>query len=460
MITAAAQTAAGPGPANKSPDVSGAALVLLASALIYLTVRVALVTSRDGHTPFLSANDRSRWAAAAALLEERTFAIDHIMIRPGWNTIDKVSHYGRDGLQHYYSSKPPWMSVVLAGQTWIVERMVRARLADRPFLVGRVVIWLNNAPLILLWGWFIVLLSARWGETSFGRLFLIATAMWGTLLTPFGTTINNHLPGAVATLVAFYAVLRIWYDGQSRWYYFLAAGLAAAVSAACEMPALAFLCGVCGALMIRSPRLFALFALPPILLVAAVYFGINEWAHDTWRPPYTFRVPGEDWTGNNWYNYPGSYWLDGQRKGVDIGEPSMARYAFHCLCGHHGLLSLTPVWLLGIWGVFLWWRRKQYAILLAIVGLTIVCLVFYVFLRPPIERNYGGVTCGLRWLLWLVPLWLVALLPAADHMGRSLVGRVVSLGLLGVSVFSAVYPLMNPWTHPWIYQWLAATGRI
>ncbi len=441
------------------PFFSVAAACLVVSALLYLTIRVVLVTSRDGHTPFLSANDRSRWAAAAALLTEGTFAIDHIMVRPGWNTIDKVSHYGRDGKQHFYSSKPPWISVVLAGQTWVVERVVRTRLLEHPHLVGRIVIWLNNGPLMLLWSWLAVLLAARWGETSFGRLFVIAAATWGTLLTPFGSTINNHLPAAVATLAAFYCLLRVWYDGQTAWYYFFVAGLAAALAAACEMPAVAFLAGVCAALLIRSPRSFVLFALPPILLVAIAYFGINFWAHGTWRPPYTIRVAGDDWTGSNWYNYPGSYWLDGQRRGVDIGEPSVARYAWHCLVGHHGLFSLTPLWLLSAWGVVLLFRRKQYASVLAIAGLTIACLVFYVLLRPPIERNYGGVSCGLRWLLWLVPLWLYALLPAADRLGQSTTGRVVTLLLLGVSIFSAIYPGLNPWTHPWIYQWLDVLGN-
>ena len=39
------------------------------------------------------------------------------------------------------------------------------------------------------------------------------------------------------------------------------------------------------------------------------------------------------------------------RSPIDQGEPSRALYAFHVLIGHHGILSLTPVWLLSAVGL-------------------------------------------------------------------------------------------------------------
>ena len=37
--------------------------------------------------------------------------------------------------------------------------------------------------------------------------------------------------------------------------------------------------------------------------------------------------------------------------------------------------------------------------------LTIVVLAFYTW--NPKARNYGGSTQGLRWLFWMIPLWLL-----------------------------------------------------
>ena len=45
------------------------------------------------------------------------------------------------------------------------------------------------------------------------------------------------------------------------------------------------------------------------------------------------------------------------------------------------------------------------------MALTAVGLTFYLS-RPMIDRNYGGVSCGFRWMFWLTPLWLLALVPA------------------------------------------------
>ena len=41
----------------------------------------------------------------------------------------------------------------------------------------------------------------------------------------------------------------------------------------------------------------------------------------------------------------------------------------------------------------------------------------------PKARNYGGSTQGLRWLFWLIPMWLLCL-PAGLATGQEGVGRV------------------------------------
>lgn len=92
------------------------------------------------------------------------------------------------------------------------------------------------------------------------------------------------------------------------------------------------------------------------------------------------------------------------------------------------------------------------ALAVTTIAITLIVLAFYLT-RPQMDRNYGGGTCCLRWLIWLTPLWLLNLLPAADWLGKSRGGQAFAIALLAISVFSAHYAADNPWNHPWIYEW-------
>ncbi len=100
-------------------------------------------------------------------------------------------------------------------------------------------------------------------------------------------------------------------------------------------------------------------------------------------------------------------------------------------------------------------RLRELAIL--IIAVSAACLTFYLT-RGMGFRNYGGMTCGLRWMFWLAPLWLLAMLPAADAMASRRWTRGAALVLLVASVFSVAYPTWNPWTNPWIVDFLSYFG--
>jgi hypothetical protein len=166
---------------------------------------------------------------------------------------------------------------------------------------------------------------------------------------------------------------------------------------------------------------------------------------------------------DNWYDYEGTYWTDEKKTGVDRGEPSRWVYAFHCLVGHRGIFSLTPIWLLIIPGVWMLWKRDETELrgfALLVVILTLVVLAFYIVQRPLEDRNYGGVSSGLRWMFWFTPLWLVALLPAADALDGARWKRGLAMALLAVSVFSAHYASLNPWSQPWLFDFWTYLGWI
>ncbi|HZN33197.1 MAG TPA: hypothetical protein VFB80_05235, partial [Pirellulaceae bacterium] len=274
-------------------------LLIVISGGIMLA-RVMHVQSGEGNnaTPFLSANDRSRWTTIRALGDDQTYSIDHIIFSErggrirGWHTIDLVRHRGRDGLQHYYSSKPTLLMTLLAGEYWLVKTLTGATLKDQTFYVARLMLLLTNvlplvAALVLL-AWQIDRLS----QSDGARVFAVAAACFATFLTTFAVTLNNHLTAGISLIVGLAAVLPIA-SGESRaWWRFAVGGLAFGFLASNELPALSMLLLVGVGLLLLSPlRTIAAFV-PAALVVAAGAFGTNILAHGDWRTPYAHRSDG------------------------------------------------------------------------------------------------------------------------------------------------------------------------
>ena len=462
--------------------------------------RVAKVREEYGRRlriqrPFLSANDRSRWCTIRALVDDGTYEIDQIVAnaneRGVWNTIDMVKHVGDDGKPHLYSTKPPLFPTLVAGEYWVIKNLTGLTLKDNTHTVVRIILFTVNVTSIVVFLLVLARLVERYGTTDWGRMVVLTTATLGTFLTTFAVTLNNHIIAAVCVLVAIDAAMRILYENERRLRFFALAVAAASFAVAVELPALLLLTLVGLALLWKYPRETLTAGVPAAFIVLGAAVGTNYVAHDTIKPAYGFRDRGNDeqgeprdWTNGNWYNYTfeirdpnnpdkppriaQSYWSRDERSlarrsGVDRGDPSLANYGFHMLVGHHGIFSLTPIWVFSLVGMFgLCVRRDPRSLRLLggiIVVITGVVFVFYL-MQPQENRNYGGMTTGLRWTFWLVPLWLLALLPAADWTAGSRGRRITITACLALSVMSASYATWNPWSHPWIADLLAHLGWI
>src|SRR5262249_29481209 len=193
------------------------------------------------------------------------------------------------------------------------------------------------------------------GTTDWGRLFVFASACFGTFITTFSVTLNNHMLATISTLVAAYPFLIASYNRNSAAApegrfalpsngWLLLSGISAGLTACLELPALTLVAALALAVLVAAP-LRALLFLAPALLVFGSEFGLNKLALGAW-------LPIQSKFGDPWYEYPGSHWLrpgPGQVKhGIDFAREheSVYAYAFNCLVGHHGLFSLTPIWLL------------------------------------------------------------------------------------------------------------------
>jgi hypothetical protein len=292
----------------------------------------------------------------------------------------------------------------------------------------------------------------------------------GTFLLTFSSTLNNHTPAAYCVLFAAYPLVRAIQEKRDmtpRGY--LCCGFFAACATTFDLPAASYLAAIGLPLLIAQPRNTLLFFLPGALLPILALFACNYAAMGQLLPAYSEF-------GGPWYNFEGSHWAKRGTpagKGLDFSAEPTHVYAFHLLLGHHGWFSLTPVWFLALGSLLALgirsaadvrkvfgkpagtgWTPEMFAAMTLVVSVT----VFAFYLTRTQSYNYGGNTSGPRWLFWLIPLWVLAIPPAADRLAGSKGGRLLCAVLLGFSVMSVLYPAANPWRHPWILNLMEFTG--
>ena len=185
--------------------------MLIVASAATMCGRIVQIDSDHGN-PFLSANDRSRWATVRALVDEGTYSIDNIHEIRGWHTIDKVKHPDENGVERFYSSKPPLFPTLLAGQYYLIKQVTGETLEQRPYYIARMMLMLTNVLPLMLYFLLLASIIEKWGTTTLGRIFTMIVATFGTFLTTFAVTLNNHLPAAVGVMLALYAANEIWYE--------------------------------------------------------------------------------------------------------------------------------------------------------------------------------------------------------------------------------------------------------
>jgi len=234
--------------------------LLIVLALTPVAWRTANVTNHGatGESPMFSANDRSRWCQVASLVEHGEWEIDKV-IRPGsaieWDTIDKVVHRGRDGLIHSYSSKPPLLATIVAGEYWLLASQTGWVLTESPLPVVRALLTINSVICLAI----LMILLASFLEPMFvsdwTRYFVLAAAGWGTFLTTFAITLNNHLPAATTAMATIWLADRIVRQpGQRVWSRCFWMGIWAAMTVAFELPAVSLFGVVALVALVRAPK--------------------------------------------------------------------------------------------------------------------------------------------------------------------------------------------------------------
>jgi hypothetical protein len=396
--------------------------------------------------PFYGANDLSRWSTVYSLGERGTYNIDET---PWRGTIDRVRLNG-----HFYSEKPPLLPTLLAGEYLLLKKLSFGRLSFRnsPETVVRVIlVSINLVPLVIFLGLFSRLLD-RLAPDPWIRAYAMTAAGLGTFLTGFSITLNNHTITAFSLFFALYPAFLIWCEGQRAGRLLAVAGFFAGFAAVNEYPAAAFLVALGAGLAWKARRQTLVWFLPFALLPIAGHFWTNYLVTGDLLPAYMHKDA---------FVFPGSYWMiapiSGRgvgRGGIDSLNEPWPVYLFHMLVGHHGILSLSPIFIFTLMGVWSSLRSRgsplrAFAALAAL--LTLVLLVFYTFITG---RIYGGLCCGLRFFFWLIPLWLLLLPEGLRGKTTHRWFRGMALAFLLISAISVFYCARNPWSRPWIHEYL------
>ena len=430
-------------------------LVLLAVA-VCVAVQVAYVARS---VPLQSANDRSRWATIRALVEDDTYVIDRLQTDRtdrSWSTIDVVRHE-RDGETHFYSTKPPLMPTLVAGLVGGIERTIGLSLAADTTQATRLVLLLVNAVPMAVALWLIGRLALHFVDGAFGPAVVVLAAGIGTMHLPFVASLNNHTIALWATAIALAASHRFHVsdDANTQRLAAATAGLFAMWACCNELPAALFGLTLFGWFLRENWKRTLLWFAPAALVPLAGFFWTNYEATGGWKPFYMYYG-----TEKYEYVYEGrpSYWMDPQ--GIDANRDDSLTYAMHCLVGHHGLFSLTPVLLVAVAGAFLWRRHpSRWLRFWAVAAGLLTAAVFAFFMTRTENYNYGGVSVALRWMLWLTPLWAILMMAALKAATSRWLRAIVSL-LLAVSIASAMECGANPWQHNWLFLAMEQAGWI
>jgi hypothetical protein len=397
-----------PWPGGSEQDGPRSRRIAAAVAFLLTFLPLSVLTHRN---VFPAGNDASRFAQIEALVDYREPYIDHSRYR---RTVDRVEIGG-----HSYSNKPPVLALAGTAVYAVLKTITGWTFRSHEGNVVRtLVILLVALPTACLVSLFYLALAWHPRISRLNRWLTTAALAWGTILTSFSVTLNNHTVAAALLFAAVVAACR----GRAVWAG-LWAGLTVCVDAVPGLiivPILLWIvhdtAGRRG--MARSLIVFA---------GCAVLFLLADWIIvGSLLPPKL--VPGGIDRSSSFGKSAGGVLL-----------PERWTYPVECLVGGHGFFSVSPVLIFGAIGLYLALRRPLVLstrwcwLIAAGVGLQILSHIV-------LAGSYGGWSYGFRYLIPVVPL-LLFFAPAVLTRWRTRAFAPV----LVVSVLFALLGVYNPW---------------
>jgi hypothetical protein len=386
----------------------------------------------------------SHYATVESLVDYGTYHIDRSRYV---RTIDKY----KVG-DHFISSKQPALSTYGAGVYWVYQKLTGKKISRHEGDVVRTVGFFSGGLSHLAFLIYFYRLCRLLLKRDLAVILGMAAASFAFLGVAYGTHINKHSPAAALVIIGlFYAVrIRGVTDGAAprvstpaRSLDYWLAGLALGLLVAVDVPSLAFSGLVFLYLASHDWRRTLIYFVPGLLPGLLCQLILTYEISGSFKP---FQLNQSIKQFKNFYfKNPGG--IDGLREPKPI-------YAFNVLLGHHGVFSMTPLCLFGLWElVRCLWLRVRMRVSLLVVTTLAVLFGFYI-LRT---HNYGGWSVGMRWLVPYMPLLLLYFAFWVDRIRLTLGRWSLVLTAFLVSTFHVQDGLTSPFQYSVWQNWLDGT---
>ena len=367
----------------------------------------------------VQAHQASRLALSAALVEQRTIVIDRYEETLG------VDFAEREG--HLLSDKAPGQPF-LAAPVYAVGRALGLESAARERPIGNRTMWWVSLWSSAVPGAVLAVLLRRAALRVAPPLAATAGALavaTGSMLLPFSSLLFGHV---LAALLGF-ATYLLARDPRASAQRLVAAGVVGGAAVRVEYTG-AIVVGVVGVLaLLRHRDRVAWFVAGGV--PAAVLLGAYNAA--AWGSPFRFS-----------YRFSGSFG-DVHATGLFGARIPSPATTFEVLVGERGLLTLTPVVLVGLVGSVLLVRRGGRAREHGAVALVVFAL--YALLQSGWVNPTGGASPGPRYVVPALP-FLVFGVAEAFRRRPGLATTGAALGVVPMLLATFTNPLAQP-TERW-----------
>jgi hypothetical protein len=381
-----------------------------------------------------NANTGSRYATIESLVDHGTYYIDKSQYR---HTPDKFK-VGKN----LVSSKPPALPTYGAAVYWVYQKITGRTIVSHEgevvWIVSLMTGWLAHVILLIYLYRFCQLLLKR----HLAIILTVAAGGFACLSAAYATAINNHSIAAALALVGFYYAFRIRNNHGAHWRHWMFCGLVLGLLPSIDLPSLTLSAAV-GVYLLTYDWKRTLFIYVPCLFPGLVaQLGLSYFTTGSFKPAY----------GNSELkNFAGNYFRQ-VKSGIDaLNEPKHI-YAFNALIGHHGLFSMTPLFLFSVWEMGRRLRRRATHLpeLLVVLTMSLVITAFYIWRT----RNYGGWCVGMRWYVPFMPLLLLYFGLWLDRVNLKRTTAALVLSAFLVSAFHVQDGLSSPFQFSVWHNWL------
>jgi hypothetical protein len=374
-----------------------------------------------------NANTGSRYATIESLVDYGTFTIDKSRYV---RTIDKYKANG-----HYISSKPATLPTLGAGVYWVYQKLTGKTIARYEGDVVRTVSFFTGGVCHILF----LIYFYRLCRLLFRRQLAVIGAMAGASFAYLGVGYATHInelstAGALGICGLYYAA-RIRLERDAKPWHWPLAGFVLGLLPAIDLPGLAITGALSLYLFTYDRKKALLWFLPALVPGVALHLALTYQISGSLKPFYF---------NSELKNFKQFYFR--QASGIDgLREPKWL-YAFNTLLGHHGLFSMTPIFVFSLIGLWRWLREagsERWAAL-AVSGVSLIVFLFYVFR----SHNYGGWCVGIR---WLVPQMGLLIFFFGVWLDRARLSRL-KLGLVAVAFSIGAYNVQDGLSGPFQFS--------